>query len=138
MRSESPNEVERGTRVHSSVSRLTMSVQCDIGNRMTLQHVEPDSNIPDTNWFSSTINTRYRHTRYRLSHVKGTYFRCTVNIRYRHTLGTPKKCACIVTVPVTRIRDTGTFARSSMAAVPVSRESQNFALRVRNFRPPCR
>ena len=54
----------------------------------------------------------------------------TVNTRYRHTPGTPKKCACIVIVPVTRPRDTGTFVRSPMADVPVSRESQNFALEI--------
>ena len=30
--------------------------------------------------------------------------RNTVNIRYRHTLGTPKKCACIVNMPASDIR----------------------------------
>ena len=55
----------------------------------------------------------------------------TVNSRYRRTLGTPKRCACNVIEPVTRIRVTGTY-------VPVTRESQNFAFRVRNLRLPCR
>ena len=35
-----------------------------------------------------------------------------------------------MTVPVARIRDTGTFARSPMADVPVSKQSQNFALEI--------
>ena len=50
----------------------------------------------------------------------------TVNTRYRHTLGTPKKSACIVIVPASDNRDTGTY-------MPVLRESQIFALRIRVF-----
>ena len=48
------------------------------------------------------------------------------NTRYRHTLKTPKKCACIVIIPASDNRDTGIY-------VPVSRESQIFALRIRVF-----
>ena len=47
-----------------------------------------------------------------------------------HTWDT-EKCACNVIMPVTRTRVTGTY-------VPVTRESQNFALRVRSLRLPCR
>ena len=62
----------------------------------------------------------------------------TVNTRYRHTLGTPKKCARNEVVSVTQYRVTGTFARGPGADVPVTRESQNFALRGRELRLPCR
>ena len=47
-------------------------------------------------------------------------------------------------VPVTWVglkrvnRVTGTFARGPEADVPVTRESQNFALRGRELRLPCR
>ena len=68
----------------------------------------------------------------------GYFFLSTVNTRYRHTLGTPKKLACNKVVSETRYRVTGTIARGPGADVPVTRESQNFALRGRELRLPCR
>ena len=58
--------------------------------------------------------------------------------RYRHTLGTPKKCACIVIVPKMRARVTVTYVPLALYRhICACYERDFFWLRVRNLRPPC-
>ena len=59
-------------------------------------NIQTQINIP------ITVNSRYKHTRYKLNNVTGTLFRCTNfpppnRLRYRHwhtTLQTHKKAIC--------------------------------------------
>ena len=63
---------------------------------------------------------------------------CTVNTRYGHTLGTPKICACNMVLSETRKSRYRHTCQGPKAAVPITRETQNFALRNRELLAPSK